>query len=199
MSEMSMNPVAKKAVLILEGVDGSVVVATVYDPRFDAKFEEYSVGGSYVHSTVAETTLSFKGMKQAPFPATNEDLRQHAIQVYAVGRRDALANDVQNLTAWGNDAIAEMNQRAHEVGIEMAYLAGVQAGAQQVVFRDERVEKEIDQERLSALSQAYQAVNSLLIEFRYEKAEKGLKKARKAIDKLYSAANEAFQKRWDTQ
>lgn len=199
MSEMTMNPGAQKAVLIFESEDGSVAVATIYDPVLRASFEDVHAG-EYMGSRLAETTLTYRGMTYEAFPVKNEDLMKHAADVYAQARKDALLKEAETVpTMASQEDMMAMNFRTHEAANAAVFLAGVQAGARQVQFADAHFQKLSEEAVLHAYHAAYNAVNSLAYAKAGSKAHKGLKRARRALSELRQPIIEAFRAKWGDQ
>lgn len=183
MTAHSINLGARKAVLIMEGEDGSAVVTTIYDPRIDREFQEYdyettrlSVGGT--------NRLTFTTGKMFSTSAT-PDAIAHAAEVYATARKEALLNESEKLGIMPSaDDIMKMNFRTHEEANVAVYLAGIAAGAQQVQFHDERIEKELAEAPLRGVEAVQRELRMLTATKSGKPVQKGLRRALKLAEQV---------------
>jgi hypothetical protein len=151
-STMNMAPLSKKAVLILEGEDGSVMAMTVYDPRTETHYES-------IHSARAESALYFTQGKVFSFTGDSTDHK--AVGVYAEARQAALQERVADIAAMATTQdLAAVNNKSHEEALLAVYNAGLQAGMHHVEFGDAHFEQEAARRAASAAEKAIYDIKS---------------------------------------
>lgn len=182
MTGFSINPAARKAVLIMEAEDGSVVVANIFDPRIDRDFPEYDFQTTRL-SAEGVNRLTFSTGKMFMTTATDEDGWAHSQKVYDDASIDypesfplAARADAEQIKAW--------SEARHMSATHAVYLAGVAAGAKQVQFHDERIEKEIAEAPLRGIEAVQRELRMLTATKSGKPVQKGLRRALKLAEQV---------------
>jgi len=172
MAEYELNPMAEKAVLILEGPDGTPVILQVYKPRFRREYEEYR--SDFIMGSTAENSIVFDVGEARPITGPEN--------VGAVFADAQLAWDEPIPVQATSSDIQEWIAKRQEYALNVVYLAGVKAGAEAVKFRDDYVERAL---RNNALQEAVEAVRVETLNYGAKsKKRKGLSLAQAIITRL---------------
>lgn len=185
MNTVALNPEARKAVLIMESDDGTIVAMTIYKPRFKREFHDQHLEGM-VRVIPGTNTMTFE--TSAAFSTTHSEASlKHAASVYAEARKEALLSEMSDVSIMpsGEDLMA-LNFRTHEAAMEAVYLAGISAGAEQVKFNDAYFEKQLAEAPVKALDRAYSeiAMAHASAESRGKPWAKGLKRAMRTVTEI---------------